>query len=47
MMRRCSRGAQYGAVKHVYPAPVMHGLHAWFEGTLAERLPAARYLYWT
>jgi len=45
-LRRQKRG-KYGAVKHVYPAPVMHELRSWFEGSLAERLPAARLLYWT
>jgi len=44
--RRQKRG-KYGAVKHVYPAPVMAELRGWFEGALAERLPAARLLYWT
>jgi spore photoproduct lyase len=45
-LRRQKRG-KYGAVKRVYPAPVMNELRAWFESALAERLPAARYLYWT
>jgi spore photoproduct lyase len=45
-LRRQKRG-KYGAVKHVYPAPVMNELRSWFESALAERLPAARYLYWT
>jgi len=45
-LRRQKRG-KYGAVKHVYPTPVMNELRSWFEGALAERLPAARYLYWT
>ncbi|MEJ5914445.1 SPL family radical SAM protein [Pseudokineococcus sp. 1T1Z-3] len=44
--RRQKRG-KFGAVKHVYPAPVMRELRDWFEAALAERLPAARYLYWT
>jgi spore photoproduct lyase len=45
-LRRQKRG-KYGAVKHVYPTPVMNELRSWFESALAERLPAARYLYWT
>jgi spore photoproduct lyase len=45
-LRRQKRG-KYGAVKHVYPAPVMHELRSWFDDALAERLPAARSLYWT
>ncbi|WNB86619.1 hypothetical protein REH70_05140 [Cellulomonas sp. ATA003] len=45
-LRRQKRG-KYGAVKHVYPARVMHELRSWFDVALAERLPAARSLYWT
>jgi spore photoproduct lyase len=45
-LRRQKRG-KYGAVKHVYPTPLMHEMRDWFEGALAERLPAARLLYWT
>ncbi len=45
-LRRQKRG-KYGAVKHVYPAPVMHELRSWFDDALAQRLPAARSLYWT
>ncbi|WP_298461855.1 spore photoproduct lyase family protein [uncultured Cellulomonas sp.] len=45
-LRRQKRG-KYGAVKHVYPAAVMHELRSWFDDALAERLPAARSLYWT
>ncbi len=45
-MRRAKRG-RFGAVKHVYPAPVMAELRGWFDRALAERLPAARPLYWT
>jgi spore photoproduct lyase len=45
-LRRQKRG-RFGAVKHVYPAPVMAELRGWFEGALGERLPAARVLYWT
>ena len=45
-LRRQKRG-KYGAVKHVYPAPVMSDLRSWFETALADRLAAARTLYWT
>jgi spore photoproduct lyase len=44
--RRAKRG-KFGAVKHVYPAPVMTELRTWFEAALADRLPQARVLYWT
>jgi spore photoproduct lyase len=44
--RRLKRG-RYGAVKHVYPQPVMRELRSWFDAALAERLPRARFLYWT
>jgi spore photoproduct lyase len=37
----------FGAVKHVYPAAAMRELRGWFEAALADRLPAARVLYWT
>ncbi len=45
-LRRQKRG-KFGAVKHVYPAPVMAELRQWFEHELAATLPAARVLYWT
>jgi len=45
-LRRTKRG-KFGAVKHVYPAPVMAELRSWFESALSERLPEARVLYWT
>ncbi len=38
---------KFGAVKYVYPADAMHELRTWFDTALAERLPAARTLYWT
>ena len=38
---------RFGAVKYVYPAEAMHELRTWFDTALAERLPAARALYWT
>ncbi len=45
-LRRAKRG-KFGALKHVYPAPVMAELRGWFEAALAERLPQGRVLYWT
>ncbi|NHC12897.1 SPL family radical SAM protein [Motilibacter deserti] len=45
-LRRQKRG-KFGAVKHVYPAPVMNELRSWFDEALATRLPEARFLYWT
>jgi len=45
-LRRAKRG-RFGAVKHVYPAPVMAELRGWFTTALHDRLPAARVLYWT
>ena len=44
--RRTKRG-KFGAVKHVYPDDVMAELRAHVTSELAERLPAARVLYWT
>jgi spore photoproduct lyase len=44
---RTRKFGKFGAVKHVYPAAVMRELRTWFEGALADRLPAARTLYWT
>jgi spore photoproduct lyase len=38
---------KFGAVKYVYPAEAMRELRTWFDDALAERLPAARSLYWT
>ena len=45
-LRRTKRG-KFGAVKHVYPAPVMRELREWFQAELPRRLPAGRTLYWT
>jgi spore photoproduct lyase len=45
-LRRQKRG-RFGAVKHVYPAPVMAELRGFFEREIASTLPAARVLYWT
>jgi spore photoproduct lyase len=45
-LRRQKRG-KFGAVKHVYPVPVMTELRDWFEREIAATLPGARVLYWT
>jgi len=45
-LRRQKRG-KFGAVKYVYPAPVMSELKQWFAISVAERLPSARILYFT
>src|SRR3712207_1896232 len=45
-LRRQKRG-KFGAVKHVYPPDVMRELRTCFDAALAQRLPAARSLYWT
>ena len=44
---RSRKFGKFGAVKYVYPAAEMRELRTWFEGALADRLPAARSLYWT
>jgi spore photoproduct lyase len=45
-LRRQKRG-KFGAVKHVYPAPVMNEIKQWFAAAVPARLPAARVLYFT
>ena len=45
--RRTTKRGRFGAVKHVYPRDTMAELRGWFEGSVAERLPTARFLYWT
>ena len=44
---RAQKRTKFGSMKYVYPRPVMTGLRAGLEGLLAEKLPAARLLYWT
>ncbi|RZT86894.1 spore photoproduct lyase [Pseudonocardia sediminis] len=44
---RTRKHGRYGSVKYVYPVAVMREMRAWFDDALAERLPAARTLYWT
>ncbi|GIE32735.1 spore photoproduct lyase [Actinoplanes italicus] len=44
---RSRKHGKFGAVKYVYPAPVMADLRGWFETEISRRLPACRILYWT
>ena len=44
---RSQKRTKFGSVKYVYRKPVHDELRAWFEREVAERLPAARVLYWT
>ena len=44
---RSRKFGKFGAVKYVYPADAMRELRTWFSSALADRLPAARPLYWT
>ncbi len=45
-LRRQKRG-KFGAVKYVYPAPVMTELKSWFGREVQKLLPAAKLLYFT
>jgi spore photoproduct lyase len=45
--RRTTKRGKFGSVKHVYPKETMAELRTWFEAALADRLPQARFLYWT
>jgi spore photoproduct lyase len=44
---RTRKRTKFGGRKFVYPKPVMTELRAFFEERIAERLPAARVLYFT
>ena len=44
---RVTKRTKFGAEKQVYDRATMQALRAFFEGRIAERLPAARILYWT
>jgi spore photoproduct lyase len=44
--RSLKRG-RFGSRKYVYRAETMRALRDWFEGAIADRLSAARVLYWT
>ncbi len=44
---RSRKHGKFGAIKYVYPAPVMTELRTWFESEISARLPGCRILYWT
>ncbi|MFQ1004049.1 radical SAM protein [Modestobacter sp. SSW1-42] len=44
---RTTKRGKFGAVKHVYPKDTMSELRGWFTDAVADRLPEARFLYWT
>lgn len=44
---RSRKVARFGSIKHVYPAETMRALRTTLTRITAERLPAARTLYWT
>ncbi len=45
--RRAEKRTKFGSTKFVYPPELMTELKSFFHATIAERLPAARILYWT
>jgi spore photoproduct lyase len=45
--RRTLKRGRYGSRKYVHPRATMTALRGWFEDALAEKLPAARVLYFT
>ena len=45
--QRSRKTTKFGSTKWVYPPEVMRDLRSTLEQALAERLPAARVLYWT
>lgn len=45
--RRSRKLTKFGSIKYVYPKETMKELRHWFEAAIADRLPAARVLYWT
>jgi spore photoproduct lyase len=45
--QRTSKRGKFGALKYVYPKPLMAELRAFFEDTIATQLPQCRILYWT
>ena len=45
--QRTTKRGKFGSVKHVYPRATMTELRSWFEQAVADRLPQARFLYWT
>ena len=45
--KRSVKRGRFRAVKHVYQRETMAELRGWFSDALPQRLPAARWLYWT
>jgi spore photoproduct lyase len=45
--RRAEKRTKFGGAKFVYPPELMSELKRFFHSAVAERLPAARILYWT
>ena len=45
--QRSRKTTKFGGLKYVYPVETMKEMRAFFEERLAQRLPAARILYWT
>jgi spore photoproduct lyase len=45
--QRATKRGKYGSLKHVYRPEVMGEVRGWFTAALADRLPAARLLYFT
>src|ERR1700712_6068999 len=44
---RSRKRSKFGGIKYVYPRETMAAMRPWFDVELAQRLPAARLLYWT
>jgi len=44
---RSRKHGKFGAVKFVYPRDTMVELRDWFGAAVTDRLPSARFLYWT
>ncbi len=44
---RAEKRTKFGGFKYVYPKDTMGEMRTFFEKTLAEKVPAARILYWT
>ncbi|GAA1641063.1 spore photoproduct lyase family protein [Actinoplanes couchii] len=44
---RTPKHGKFGALKYVYPAPLMADLRTWFASEIPRHLPTCRILYWT
>jgi spore photoproduct lyase len=44
---RSRKFGKFGSAKYVFPKETMTELRSWFEAEVADKLPAARLLYWT